>query len=172
MRLLFLYRSMCSGEMRRPVNGPISVPALIQVLEKIPKPSPGKQEHRDAAVTAGASCWPAAQRQAGGGPTHTDLTQGTRLHTLWETDGIHVGWCFSSLSACQSALHHKSAFTHSHTWTADRTSRGSNPLMGRRAAEPQPLCFKSEHVTFLQVWSLFCFPSFLFLTDTEDKTAL
>lgn len=43
MRLLFLYRSMCSGEMRRPVNGPISVPALIHVLEKIPKPSPARR---------------------------------------------------------------------------------------------------------------------------------
>lgn len=41
MRLLFLSRSTCSGEMTLPVNGPISVPALIQVLEKIPRPSPG-----------------------------------------------------------------------------------------------------------------------------------
>lgn len=46
MRLLFLYRSMCSGEIRRPVNGPISVPALIHVLEKIPKPSPARQKHK------------------------------------------------------------------------------------------------------------------------------
>lgn len=43
IRLLFLYRSMCSGDTRRPVNGPISVPALIQVLEKIPSPSPAAQ---------------------------------------------------------------------------------------------------------------------------------
>lgn len=41
MRLLFLSRSTCSGEMIVPVNGPISVPALIQVLEKMPRPSPG-----------------------------------------------------------------------------------------------------------------------------------
>lgn len=43
MRLLFLQRSTCSGEMTRPVNGPISVPALIQVLEKMPSPSPGME---------------------------------------------------------------------------------------------------------------------------------
>lgn len=48
MRLLFLYRSMCSGAISRPVNGPISVPALIHVLEKIPKPSPERyQRHND-----------------------------------------------------------------------------------------------------------------------------
>lgn len=41
IRLLFLQRSTCSGEMTRPVKGPISVPALIQVFEKMPKPSPG-----------------------------------------------------------------------------------------------------------------------------------
>lgn len=43
MRLLFLHRSTCSGEMTLPVNGPISVPALIQVLEKMPSPSPGME---------------------------------------------------------------------------------------------------------------------------------
>lgn len=29
--------------MIRPVKGPISVPALIQVLEKMPRPSPGME---------------------------------------------------------------------------------------------------------------------------------
>lgn len=43
MRLLFLHRSTCSGEMTLPVKGPISVPALIQVLEKMPSPSPGME---------------------------------------------------------------------------------------------------------------------------------
>lgn len=43
IRLLFLHRSTCSGEMTLPVNGPISVPALIQVLEKMPSPSPGME---------------------------------------------------------------------------------------------------------------------------------
>lgn len=43
MRLLFLKRSTCSGEMTLPVNGPISVPAFIQVLEKMPSPSPGME---------------------------------------------------------------------------------------------------------------------------------
>lgn len=41
MRLLFLNRSTCSGDKSLPVKGPISVPALIQVFEKMPKPSPG-----------------------------------------------------------------------------------------------------------------------------------
>lgn len=41
MRLLFFSRSTCSGDKTLPVKGPISVPALIQVLEKIPSPSPG-----------------------------------------------------------------------------------------------------------------------------------
>lgn len=41
MRLLFLSRSTCSGDRTLPVKGPISVPALIQVFEKMPRPSPG-----------------------------------------------------------------------------------------------------------------------------------
>lgn len=43
MRLLFLQMSTCSGAMTRPVKGPISVPALIHVLEKMPRPSPGME---------------------------------------------------------------------------------------------------------------------------------
>lgn len=43
IRLLFLHRSTCSGEITLPVNGPISVPALIHVLEKMPSPSPGME---------------------------------------------------------------------------------------------------------------------------------
>lgn len=43
MRLLFLQISTCSGAMTRPVKGPISVPALIHVLEKMPRPSPGME---------------------------------------------------------------------------------------------------------------------------------
>lgn len=53
IRLLFLYRSMCSGETRRPVKGPISVPALIQVLEKMPRPSPGTTENSKERVWVG-----------------------------------------------------------------------------------------------------------------------
>lgn len=41
IRLLFLKRSTCSGDKTLPVKGPISVPALIHVLEKMPRPSPG-----------------------------------------------------------------------------------------------------------------------------------
>lgn len=41
IRLLFFSRSTCSGDRTLPVKGPISVPALIQVLEKMPSPSPG-----------------------------------------------------------------------------------------------------------------------------------
>lgn len=41
IRLLFFSRSTCSGDKTLPVKGPISVPALIQVLEKMPRPSPG-----------------------------------------------------------------------------------------------------------------------------------
>lgn len=41
IRLLFLSRSTCSGDRTLPVKGPISVPALIQVFEKMPRPSPG-----------------------------------------------------------------------------------------------------------------------------------
>lgn len=43
IRLLFLQMSTCSGAMTRPVKGPISVPALIHVLEKMPRPSPGME---------------------------------------------------------------------------------------------------------------------------------
>lgn len=43
MRLLFLQISTRSGAMTRPVKGPISVPALIHVLEKMPRPSPGME---------------------------------------------------------------------------------------------------------------------------------
>lgn len=43
IRLLFLQISTCSGAMTRPVKGPISVPALIHVLEKMPRPSPGME---------------------------------------------------------------------------------------------------------------------------------
>jgi len=43
MRLLFLSRSTCSGDRTLPVKGPISAPALIQVFEKMPRPSPGME---------------------------------------------------------------------------------------------------------------------------------
>lgn len=43
IKLLFLQISTCSGAMTRPVKGPISVPALIHVLEKMPRPSPGME---------------------------------------------------------------------------------------------------------------------------------
>ncbi|TNN73797.1 hypothetical protein EYF80_016005 [Liparis tanakae] len=35
--------STCSGDRTLPVKGPISVPALIQVFEKMPRPSPGME---------------------------------------------------------------------------------------------------------------------------------
>lgn len=57
IRLLFLYRSMCSGDTRRPVNGPISVPALIQVLEKMPRPSPGTTENSKEGVSRTRHRW-------------------------------------------------------------------------------------------------------------------
>lgn len=43
IRLLFFSRSTCSGDSTLPVKGPISVPALIHVLEKMPSPSPGME---------------------------------------------------------------------------------------------------------------------------------
>lgn len=74
MRLLFLHRSTCSGEMTLPVKGPISVPALIQVLEKMPSPSPGMELW--AMITSeGSTRLDSFCTSAGGG---TGLGKGTR----------------------------------------------------------------------------------------------
>lgn len=135
MRLLFLHRSTCSGEMTLPVNGPISVPALIQVLEKMPSPSPGMELWAiitsDGSTRLESFCTSArgengSERYRGRGEGGNRRRQGPRP-TPAQTPGLSL---LNAQPGSHKALQGSPGALRRYLGKASRTGRGSGAGKG------------------------------------------